>query len=155
MISHDIFGALRLAHFLPDAKIAPLRDFEFADRFWVGEAMGFSEWLRPEDDPDILRSLALDFAELPYTAVEAVLKAIDLPVSPGMTVDELRTILDEPSEILSFTPDRLTYEFLCMGPPEYAISCTVLNDGGLTYLVVMIPPRKAMSNSSSSEREEA
>lgn len=141
MISHDNFGALRLAQFLPDARIAPLSDLEFADRLWVGEAIGFSEWLRLEDDPEILRSLAIDFSELPHAAAEAMLKAIDLPVSRGMTLEELRRILGTPDEVLSFTPDRLTYEFLYTGPPAYKISCTVLNDGGLTYLVVMVPSR--------------
>jgi hypothetical protein len=79
MISHDRFGALRLAHFLPDAQIAELRDWEFMEHLWSGEAIGFSEWLRLENEPDVLRSLA------------------------------------------------------------YEVSCTVLNEGGLGYLVVMVP----------------
>jgi hypothetical protein len=35
MISHDRFGALRLAHFLPDAQIAELRDWEFMEHLYL------------------------------------------------------------------------------------------------------------------------
>ena len=35
------------------------------DQMWVGEAVGFSEWLRLRDKPETLRSLAIDFAEFP------------------------------------------------------------------------------------------
>ena len=56
MISHADFEKLHLAHFRSDAEIADLEDWEFEDRIWAGEAIGFSEWLRPEDEPDVLQS---------------------------------------------------------------------------------------------------
>jgi hypothetical protein len=141
MISHDHFGTLRLARFLPGARIEKLRDLEFMDHFWVGEAIGFSEWLRLEDEPDILRSLAIDFGEFPNSVGEEVLRTIDLPIHGGMALEELRTILGEPYKTHQFVADRITYEFFYQEPHPYEISCTVLNEGGLVYLVIMIPHR--------------
>jgi len=139
MISHDRFGALRLDQFLPDAQIEELRDWEFMEHLWVGEAIGFSEWLRLEDEPDVLRSLAIDFGEFPNSAVEEVLRAIDLPIRGGMTFEQLRDVLGEPYKKERFVANRVTYEFFSQEPHPYEVSCTVLNEGGLVYLVVMVP----------------
>ena len=139
MISHTRFGKLRLAQFRPDADIVGLAGWEFMDELWVGEAIGFSEWLRLESDPEVLRSLALDFAEFPPDATAAVLRAIDIPIRPGMQAEELRAVLGEPVEEHRFVADRVSYEFVAAGPPRYNVSCTVLNNGGLSYLVVMRP----------------
>jgi hypothetical protein len=68
-----------------------------------------------------------------------MLTIIDLPVRRGMTSDELRSTLGEPREVQTFVSDRLTYEFDYGAPGEYNVSCTVLNDGGLVYLVVTVP----------------
>jgi len=145
MISYARFGKLRLAQFRSDAEIDELSDWEFMEHPWVGEAIGFSEWLRLESDPDVLRSLAIDFGEFPESAAAAVLKAIDLPVRAGMSSDELRALFGEPVEEHRFVKGRVTYEFISTGPPEYEISCTLLDTGGLTYLVVMRPLPKADS----------
>jgi hypothetical protein len=139
MISHALFGKLRLAQFRPDAEIAELDGWEFMDAVWVGEAVGFSEWLRLEEEPEELRSLAIDFSEFPEDAAVAVLRALDLPVRPGMRAEELRAVLGEPVEEQRFAADRISYEFAVEKPPRYNVSCTVLNDGGLSYLVVMRP----------------
>ena len=138
MISYTRFGKLRLTQFRPDADIADLAGWEFMDDVWVGEAIGFSEWLRLESDPEVLRSLALDFAEFPADAADTVLRAIDLPVRAGMSAPELQTLFGDPVKQLRFVADRITYKFVVSGP-HYSVSCTVLNDGGLSYLVVMRP----------------
>lgn len=137
MISHTRFGKLRLAQFLHDTDIFWVSGWEFMDELWVGEKVAFSEWLRLESDPEVLRSLAIDFAEFPTEVAGAVLRAIELPLRAGMSVPELRALFGEPAEELRFVADRVTYEFVVAGPPRYSVSCTVLNDGGLSYLVVM------------------
>jgi len=37
------FAKLRLSQFIPAAEIHALRDWEFMDLRWVGEAVGFTE----------------------------------------------------------------------------------------------------------------
>jgi hypothetical protein len=139
MISHAEFGRLRLRGFLPPDSLAALQDWEFEERLWVGEALGFSEWLCLEEDPNVLRSLAIAFDDFPTTAAARVLETIGLPLAKGMTIDALRNILGEPHRKFVFVKDRVTYEFRPSRDRPYNISCTVLNDGGLVYLVVMTP----------------
>jgi hypothetical protein len=131
---------------LPDGEIAELDHWELRENLWIGEAVGFSEWLRLESDPDVLRSLAIAFPEFPQQAAAEVLRIIELPVQAGMTLPDLRRLLGEPVKEFRFADDRVTYEFLVSGPPRYDVSCTVLNDGGLTYLVVMAPLRRDAAN---------
>ena len=140
MIPHEDFHRLRLESFFPGVEIVQLENWEFLDRIWIGEAIGFSEWLRPTEQPDELGSLAIDFVELPEQNTMEILSVLDLPLSRGMLVDEIRKRLGEPVSEHHFVKDRVTYEFLRGGSEPYLISCTVLNEGGLTYVVISIPP---------------
>jgi hypothetical protein len=113
-------------------------NWEFLERQWIGEAIGFSEWLRDERDPEVLRSLSLDF-ELPSPLWQAVLARIKLPLNPGMTLAELRQALGAPLRTSFLQADRETYSFRREGNDEYEVSCTVHKSGGLTYLLVVAP----------------
>jgi len=141
MISHARFGTLRLAQFLPDADISELENWDFMYHIWLGEAVGFSEWLRLEKDPGVLRSLAIAFNDFPERAAAEVLQTIGLPVRRGMKFAELCEILGKPLKELRLprVNDRVTYQFVTPGEAKYDVSCTVLNEGGLNYLVVMAP----------------
>jgi hypothetical protein len=139
MISHADFGKLRLAHLLPRANIVELADWEFMGKTWLGEAVGFSEWLRLEKDPNVLRSLAIDFTDFGEAAAIQVLDTIGVPIRRGMILDEIRQLLGMEVNEYRFVKDRVSYEFLVDGPPAYTFLCTVLNQGGLTYLVVIVP----------------
>jgi hypothetical protein len=86
-----------------------------------------------------LRSLAIDFSNFPEKPAAEILRTIDLPVQAGMKLDELRELLGKPVKEHRFVQDRVSYEFVVPGPPKYDVSCTVLNKGGLMYLVVMAP----------------
>src|SRR3954454_5506755 len=125
MIPYSKFGQLRLSQFRKDAEIAELEDWEYEDRLWVGEAVGFSEWLRPADAPETLGSLSINFKEFPERAADQVLQAIDLPLRQGMTTDELKAILGEPAAALRFVAGQVPCEFLSRDPDPYKVSCTV------------------------------
>src|SRR5262249_511840 len=122
MISHTRFGKLRLVQFRPDAEIAQLQDWEFKGHRWVGEPVGFSEWLRLENKSDTLRSLAIDFSEFPKQAALEVLRAIDLPVKAGMKFQDLCELLGEPVKEHRFVKDRVSFDFALSGPPKYNIN---------------------------------
>ncbi len=130
MISHKRFGELRLAHFLPRTELAALSNWKFMERLWLGEALGFSEWLRLEDDPEILRSLSLDFSEFPKPAAVAVLETIELSICPGMHAAELTSVLGAPAEERRFVEDRVSYEFLLAGPPSTGCRARSLTAAG-------------------------
>lgn len=140
MIPHNEFGRLRLSAFVPAADIAELDGWEFQGHQWVGEALGFSEWLRLRDDPEVLRSLAIDLAEFPAEAAAAVLKKLQLPVRRGMTAAELDRLLGPRVSEQQFVAGRKVYDYLTPAPNRYRVSCTVEDARGLSYLVIMVPP---------------
>jgi hypothetical protein len=138
MISYAAFGALRLKDFV-NVPVTTLENWEFMDKEWVGEALGFSEWLRLQSDPATLRSLALDFEGFPAASSTRVLAVLGLRLRGGMTLDQLRQVLGEPLEVVAFVPDRTTYEFATGGEDPFNVSCTVRSDTGLSYVLVSRP----------------
>jgi hypothetical protein len=140
MIPYDDFGSFRLGRFLPDDEVAPLEDWEFQGHLWIGEALGFSEWLRLESDSGVLRSLAIDFLDFPAPAAVAVLRALQLPILAGMSLQDLDGLFGSRVAEHRFVADRVTCDYFTPEPYRYRISCTVLNPGGLSYVVVMVPP---------------
>lgn len=142
MIGHEQFRRLRLRQFLSAKKISALADWEYEGRLWVGEANGFSEWLRLEKDVENLGSLAIDFETFPARAAKRVLETLDLRLHKGMTATEIAAVLGKPRKTERFVPDRQTYEFVTSGKQPFRVSCTVREKGGLTYLRVMIPLSK-------------
>jgi hypothetical protein len=139
MISHAEFGKLRLMQFIPESELEELQGWEYMDHLWLGESYGFSEWLRLEAEPGILRCLALDFSDFPQEALLKVIKRLDLSVWGGMKLDPLIQLFGKPIHEEHFVKDRVTYEFSLQETAEYTLSCTVLNEGGLTYLVIQSP----------------
>jgi hypothetical protein len=79
LISFKKFGNLRLSDFVSNKKIEQLTDWEFEEELWVGEALGFSEWLCKTAKPKLLRSLSIDFDNFPAAAAKSVLGTIGLP----------------------------------------------------------------------------
>jgi hypothetical protein len=140
VIDYGDFRRLRLADVLAPTEIVALHDWEFDGRLWVGEAHGFSEWLRLTSAPEELGSIALDLSTFPHAAAREVFSRLVLPIHAGMTIEELESILGPKRSSQRFIPDRVTYQFVTAGPEPFRISCTVLNEGGLTYLGVMTPP---------------
>lgn len=138
-ITHAEFGALRLSNFLSADQIAPLDEWEFMERTWVGEAAGFSQWLRLAEEPDELRSLALDFTSFPPAASDLVLERLGTALRPGMNLEQLRDVLGEPASEIRFVAGRVTWEYAVTEPAAYTLSCTVRDDVGLSYLVVTSP----------------
>ena len=139
MLTHSEFEKLRFAQFIDASQIAELEDWEFLDREWVGEAIGFTEWLRPQSSPNQLGSIALDLEALPTEVTEACLSCIGLRLRRHMTFGELVSLFGEPLRTLSFVEDRATHEFRVGAPDAYDLSCTVMADGGLSYVVVTVP----------------
>lgn len=132
------FAKLRLGQFFPTETVRRLENWEFMGRTWIGEAIGFSEWLCPVESETELQSLAIDFEVLPRNGCERVLATLGLPLKPGMSEDSVRNVLGEPIEVQQFVSDRKSLEFKCGTGETYTISCTLKEAGGLSYLVVTV-----------------
>jgi hypothetical protein len=153
LVTYVEFGRLRLADFLPDpAAIEALADWEYMDDLWIGEGFGFSEFLRLEDDPEVVRSIALDLTALPHEVTTAILDTLRLPLAPGMHIDEVRMRLGQPRKAEHFVDDRTSYSFTCGGRDRYEISCTFGETAGLIYVSVLAPtPRRLVASDRAGE----
>jgi hypothetical protein len=137
MISNEDFSKLRLRDFFPDLEPVPLKDWEYEGRIWVGEAIGFTEWLYPEETPTILGSIALYMPELPKAGLDNLLSRLSLPLSTGMSCEQVFGVFGSPTKTYAFAEDRSTYEFRACNGGSYLVSCTIKNEGGLCYLTML------------------
>jgi len=138
MISYKEFGKIRLADIVDDKKkIQTFSNREFMEDLWIADVYEFNEFLSLENSPEITRSVSLNFEDFESQRLVRFLNAMDIPLYPNMSAEEIFTVLGKPKKTGSYSDDRKTYEFIFEGIEAYYISCTVINDIGLTYLTVM------------------
>lgn len=135
LISHEEFGRLRLVDFAPE--VAEIEDWEYLDRLWIGEAVGFSEWLRPIENPDVLGALSLHLADLPDEVSQKIFTVLHLPLSSGMNFSQVVSLFGEPKNSHRFTSGQRSYEFRCGSRWPYQIDCTIQDEDGLSYITVV------------------
>ena len=138
MITPNEFRQLRLKPFVPSWSVVELENWQFMGESWVGEALGFSEWLRLESNPDALGSLAIDFSTFPPDAARAVFERIGLPLHGGMTVQEVEGVLGKRLSAQRHVKGRISLSFLAGRESEYSLSCTILAEGGLVFVVITL-----------------
>ena len=138
LISYGAFGKLRLCSFLRRG-VVDLENWEFDGRRWIGEAYVFTEVLRLERDPTIVRAVSVDLIELPRAPRTALLEALGLPLRRGMQLDELTVLFGRPRRSCAFVDDRTTYEFRIGRRWRYRLHCVLLHDGGLIYVQLLTP----------------
>ena len=154
MITYAAFGALRLRQFVDPNLVEILDDWEFMGRLWVGEAFGFSEFLRLRRRPRVLRSLSIDLLEFPTEQAQRVLALLGLPLAPGMSREQVDRLLGEPVRTLNYAPDRVTYEYVTDGRQPYEVSCTLREDVGLAYINVKRPRRSVRLRRTAGQQEQ-
>jgi len=138
MISFDDFWRLRLTDFLiGEMKATQVHNWEYLDHHWVGETIGFTEWLRLESDPDNLRFLSLDLAELPTKVANSVFAKIGIPSLKGMSEKYLTDVLGKPAGHLSLNGNKKTHYFLIGEGNQYEVGCTIDKKDGLVYFTIL------------------
>ncbi|MGS2614110.1 hypothetical protein ACVCAH_06205 [Micromonospora sp. LZ34] len=139
-IPHDAFGRLRLADVIAAEHLEQLRSWEYLERCWVGEASGFTEWLRLESAPEVTRSVAIDLITLPESTVQSMTDALRLPLQAGLDQQEITGVFGEPTGRERFVRDRVTLVFRIGAAESYELSCTVHEEQGLIYLTMHPTP---------------
>ncbi len=138
LIAYEEFARLRLTQFYPNAlQLAGLENWEFMGGMWVGEADGFTEFLRPEDRPDELGSIEIDLSALPEHIGTAILEKIQLPLRRGMAFEQVTQQLGTPEITDVFIVDRKSYEFTVGSAFRYYVSCTIHESEGLIHVTVI------------------
>lgn len=142
LISHADFAKLRLGKFIDDeVELESLKNWEFMGERWIGESFGFTEWLRPQNEPEVTRSISIYLEDFEPDFLAELFSKLGVNLVEGLKIDEIEAVLGKAKSRKSFAKDRLTYEFLVGSEEVYYISCTVLNQGGLVFFVMMNHPK--------------
>lgn len=138
MITHKEFKNLEIEEIVDDrSEIQSFGGCEFMDDIWNAKTYGFTEFLKLESDENQSQSISINFEDLRKEKIEMFLKKLGLTVFPGMTLKELENEFGEAIAVESFVEDRKTYEYIIGDNDKYYLSCTILDNIGLTYVVVM------------------
>ena len=137
ILPYSEFATIKLSHFVKSSKIYQLDNWEFMGGIWIGEAVGFTEFLRLESSTDELGSLAIDLDDLPTDTIQAIFATLNLPLKPHATYAEVEEVLEKYESTNIFVEDRVVYNYTigCRWP--YYISCTIDEAKGLIYVVVI------------------
>jgi hypothetical protein len=117
LIPYHEFKTLRLSHFYKPAfllgsPIKILRDWEFMGGSWVGEAVGFTEFLCLTNNAAELGSLAIDLIALPERTINAILDTLKLQLKPYISRLEVEYVLGKSHNTTTFVKDRKSFDFL-------------------------------------------
>ena len=135
MISLNQFKKLRIENYFPQEEIYELDNWKLEQETWVGESIGFSEWLRPENNPTETFYISLDLDALPEVEVKKLLEEIGLNVDKGINEEEVISKFGKPINCFDKVKDRKTLTFTI---ENYEVSMTILNKSGLSYISVKI-----------------
>lgn len=139
LIDKISFEKLRLKDFIPEVQ--SLSNWEFMEELWIGDALGFTEWLRPMNRDNQTQSISLDLNDLDSEVAWRVFDVLGLELEKGMTKQEVIEEFGNPSRTLSYTKSRQNYEYLIgSGQNEYHLSLTIDENDGLVYVVMINNP---------------
>src|SRR5262245_18135594 len=106
--------------------------------FWINEGIpGFTSLSRHEATPDEAGGLEVDSRDLSLSDIVAIFDTIHLPLRPGMTFEEVRSVLWEPGQTHTFVADCKSYDFTVGSQYPYYVSATVHDTDGLIYAAVI------------------
>lgn len=111
---------------------------EWMGGFWICEGMsGFTGVFRHEDTPDEAGGLVIDFRELSPSDIARIFETIHLPLRPGMTLEEVRSVLGEPEKTQLFVADAKSYDFTVGSQYPYHVSANIHDTEGLNCVDVI------------------
>jgi hypothetical protein len=144
--TYEEFGKIRLRDFV-GRGVRSLKNWEYEEELWLGEACGFTEVLRLTRDSAVVRSVSVDLGDLAVRQHVALLDALGLPLRRGMELKQVTDVLGDPRLAMSFVKDRTTHEFRIGRRWRYRVACTLLHKGGLIYVTMMSSERVAKKES--------
>lgn len=145
MLAFDQFARLRLRSFLPaTAVVDDLAEWEFIDERWVGEGVGFTQFLRLEEEPDTLRSVSLDLEDLSDSVAQAVFHRLDLPLRLGVGLAETIHRLGLPVDTATVGAET-TLGFAVDADVPYEVSCIFDPEEGLIFVTILTHARRRLS----------
>ena len=163
LLPYNEFASLRMKEFWPPSaqidwftSYTTLLGYANCD----GEVYRYAYFIRDTQAPDDLGGIALESLgpdSCPEGAAERLLARLHLPLSAGMSLDEVLARLGEPVERSVTEPDMATHlEFVVGRDWPYHVFCSVWPGRGLQYIAVLrkdLYDRKTAIESAEQTRE--
>lgn len=138
LIPYGQFAKLRLKQFVgKDVDVDDLEGTEWMGGVWISESLGITGFRRLEATPKEMGGLEVIFEEISQEAALAILKTIQLPLTPRMTFNEVRSVLGAPEKTESPIAEWNNHEFTIGKDQPYYVSCSVDHTKGLIGLAVI------------------
>jgi len=138
LISYETFSQLRLATFLPPtAQITKQCGFEWMGGNWRYEGIGFTWFGQLESASEGTGGAEIHFEELDEAASSSILRAIGLPLTSGISTEQVNAIFGPAFQTIRFVDDRVTHVFHMGEPDVYEVSCTFSDGQGLVHVSII------------------
>jgi len=82
------------------------------------------------------RCMEIHLSELPQSEAVAILEAVGLSLTAGMSFESVADVLGEPLDVESFVDNRKTYVFQAGADDSYRLDCTIQDTDGLIFVSV-------------------
>ena len=138
LVSYSNFSKLRLDQFCAGSiERTGAAIWEWMGGNWYCNGIGFTWFGCLDGMQGETGCMEIDLSELPQIEVEAILAAIGLSLTAGMSFESVAEILGEPFDVESLVDDRKTYVFHAGTDDTYRVDCTIQDTDGLIFVSVV------------------
>ena len=138
LASYSDFSKLRLDEFCAGTiERTGAAVWKWMSGYWYCDGIGFTWFGCLDGMKDETGCMEIHLAELPQSEATAILTAVGLPLTRGLSLDSISEVLGEPVNIQSFVDDRKTYIFRVGAVDTYKVDCTVQDEDGLIFVSVL------------------
>jgi hypothetical protein len=139
LIDYDEFGRFDIGRFAqPGRGVIHQDDITWRGGVWACDAVGAATCVfLHESMPDVVGGLEIDFRDLSERDTLAFFDALHLPLRPGMSLQQVQTVLGEPTQRVDFIEDRRGYGFEVGSRYPYEVGCIIRDSVGLIYVSVI------------------
>ena len=138
LVSYSDFSKLRLDQFCAGTiERTGAAIWEWMGGEWYCDGIGFTWFGCLDGMPNETGCMEIHLSELPQSEAEAILAAIGISLTAGMSFESVSEIFGEPFDVESFVDDRKTYVFQAGADDTYKVDCTVQDTDGLVFVSVV------------------
>lgn len=138
LASYSDFSKLRLDQFCAGSiERTGAAIWEWMGGNWYCDGIGFTWFGCLDGMQSETGCMEIDLSELPQIEAEAILAAIGLSLTAGMSFELVAEILGEPFDVGSFVDDRKTCVFHAGTDDTYRVDCTIQDTDGLIFVSVV------------------
>ena len=137
LVPYSDFSKLRLDQFCAGSvERTGAAIWEWMEGDWYCDGIGFTWFGCLDGMPNETGCMEIDLSDLPQGEATAILTAVGLSLTAGMTFESVTEVLGEPLDVESFVDDRKTYVFKAGLEDTYRVDCTIQDTDGLIFLSV-------------------